>query len=52
MNKIISIKEKQPVEVKLPDGIYTGIWGGYSIDIHYNQKEIKEWSDNWIQHNL
>lgn len=38
MGKISSIKVKVPQEVTLPDGIYTGIWGGYIIDLKYNGK--------------
>ena len=35
--KIKKITKKVPQEVTLPDGIYTGKWGGYSIEVHYNQ---------------
>ena len=36
--KIIKITEKVPKEVKLPDGTYLGIWGGYIIEVKYNDK--------------
>jgi hypothetical protein len=38
MNKIKSIKEKVPQVATLPDGIYTGTWGGYVIEMRYNGK--------------
>lgn len=41
MNKIISITEKQPVNTKLPDGNYSGVWGGYIITVHYNNKQYE-----------
>lgn len=37
-NKIISIKEKVPQNTTLPDGYYNGIWGGYIIEVQYNNK--------------
>ncbi len=39
MSEILSITEKVPQEVTLPDGIYIGTWSGYEIDIHYNSKQ-------------
>jgi hypothetical protein len=36
--KITAINIKIPKETTLPDGIYTGIWGGYIINIYYNEK--------------
>jgi hypothetical protein len=38
MRKIKSITLKVPKETTLPNGIYTGIWGGYVIELNYNQK--------------
>ncbi len=37
-NKILSIKEKVPVETTLPDGVYNGVWGGYVIELNYKGK--------------
>jgi hypothetical protein len=37
-NKIIEIREKVPKETTLPDGKYIGTWGGYIIDVRYNDK--------------
>jgi len=34
-NKILSIREKVPTVTTLPDGIYSGVWGGYVIDVSY-----------------
>jgi hypothetical protein len=34
-NKILSIKEKVPTITTLPDGIYSGTWGGNVIDVSY-----------------
>lgn len=39
--KIISIKEKVPQVATLPDGTYTGIWGGYNIDVRYKDKSYE-----------
>jgi hypothetical protein len=41
MSEILSITEKVPQEVTLPDGIYIGTWSGceIEIDIHYNSKQ-------------
>lgn len=36
--KILSIKERIPQETTLPDGTYTGTWGGYTIDVRYKDK--------------
>jgi len=38
-NKIKSIVKKVPKETVLPDGLYTGTWGGYVIELTY-KKEI------------
>jgi len=37
-NKIVSIKEKVPQIATLPDGTYTGTWGGNNIDVRYKDK--------------
>lgn len=37
-NKIKSIREKVPQVTTLPDGYYTGTWGGYTIEIRCNGK--------------
>lgn len=34
-NRIISIKEKKPVESTLPDGFYQGAWSGRLIEVRY-----------------
>lgn len=39
--KIKSISKKVPKEVTLPDGIYQGLWGGYSIDLRYKSTEYE-----------
>lgn len=36
--KITAINIKIPKETTLPDGIYSGVWGGYCIDVRYNDK--------------
>lgn len=36
--KILKITEKIPQPATLPDGIYTGTWGGYNIELNYNGK--------------
>ena len=41
MRKIVSIKEKKPVETTLPDGIYQGVWGGYCIEVQYDHKSYE-----------
>ena len=37
MYKITKITKKVPQEITLPDGIYTGKWGGYIIEVRYNE---------------
>ncbi|HMS90626.1 MAG TPA: hypothetical protein PKC87_00175 [Candidatus Absconditabacterales bacterium] len=39
--KILSIKERIPQETTLPDGTYTGTWGGYVIDVRYKDKSYE-----------
>lgn len=41
MGKIISITELVPTESSLPDGSYSGIWGGYNIDVNHNGKHYQ-----------
>lgn len=36
--KITAINIKVPKETTLPDGIYSGIWGGYIIEVKYNDR--------------
>jgi hypothetical protein len=38
MNKIISITEKVPQKATLPDGNYSGVWGGYIIEVKFKDK--------------
>lgn len=40
-NKIKSIKEKVPQLTSLPDGLYDGIWGGYVIEVKYQEKTFE-----------
>jgi len=40
-NKILSIKERVPKVTTLPDGTYTGTWGGYCIDVRYKDKSYE-----------
>lgn len=35
--KVTKITKKVPQEVTLPDGIYTGKWGDYIIEVRYNE---------------
>jgi hypothetical protein len=36
--KIVAIREKRPVETTLPDGMYSGSWGGNIIEVRYQGK--------------
>lgn len=38
MGKILSITEKLSTPAVLPDGVYSGTWGGNVIDINYKGK--------------
>lgn len=38
MSKILEIREKVPKITTLPDGSYSGTWGGYMIEVHYKGK--------------
>lgn len=41
MGKILSISEKLPTPRTLPDGQYIGTWGGYVIDLVYNERSYE-----------
>lgn len=45
MGKVLSIKEKQPIDVSLPDGVYLGVWGGHVIDLKFKGKIYELESD-------
>lgn len=49
MGKILSIKEKIPVDSTLPDGSYTGIWGGTIIEIQYKGKTYELTTDEGVR---
>lgn len=49
MGKILSISEKRPVETSLPDGVYTGTWGGSVIDIYYNNRFYELKTDHGVR---
>ncbi len=38
MSKILEIREKVPQTATLPDGSYSGVWGGYVIEVTYKGK--------------
>lgn len=40
-NKILSIKERLPQDVTLPDGVYKGVWGGYVIVVNYDNRTFE-----------
>lgn len=40
-HKVKSISIKVPKEITLPDGLYTGTWGGYTISLRYADKEYE-----------
>lgn len=48
-NKILSIKEKVPTITKLPNGIYTGVWGGYIIDVIFNNKSYELTTEDGVR---
>lgn len=35
MGKVISITKHEPRPATLPDGVYSGTWGGYNIEVVY-----------------
>ena len=37
-NNIKSITEKVPKKTTLPDGLYIGVWGGYTIELNTDGK--------------
>lgn len=47
--KILSIKEKQPVDVTLPDGVYLGVWGGHAIELGFKGKTYELETDIGIK---
>lgn len=48
-NKILSIKEKVPTITTLPNGIYTGVWGGYIIDVRFNDKSYELTTEDGVR---
>ena len=48
-NKIIEIVEKIPKVSELPDGLYAGTWGGYSIDVRVKDKEYRMKTEEGIR---
>ena len=49
MNKIIAIREQVPQPTTLPDGIYSGIWGGSIISVHYKDKYYELETDEGVR---
>lgn len=49
MGKVISIAEKKPVASTLPDGSYSGIWGGYIIEFNYDGKTYELTTDEGVR---
>jgi hypothetical protein len=45
MGKVLSITEKRPVDVVLPDGVYLGIWGGHVIELTLKGKTYELGTD-------
>lgn len=45
MGKVLSISEKRPVDVSLPDGVYVGVWGGNVIELEFKGKTYELESD-------
>lgn len=41
MGKITKITIQVPKESTLPDGLYTGVWGGYIIVVNYDGKNYE-----------
>jgi hypothetical protein len=41
MSKILEIREKVPQTAMLPDGSYSGTWGGNIIDLSYKGKNYE-----------
>lgn len=48
-NKIKSIKEKLPQIATLPDGYYSGIWGGHIIEVNYKGKIFELETENGVR---
>ena len=48
-NRIVSIVEKVPQIAVLPDGYYTGIWGGYIIELSYKDKRYELRTENGVR---
>ncbi len=39
MEQITKVEKLVKIEATLPDGLYSGLWGGYEIKILYNNEE-------------
>lgn len=49
MYKITKITKKVPQEIILPDGIYTGKWGGYVIEVRYKENTYELTTEEGIR---
>lgn len=49
MGKILKIEEKVPRPSKLPDGLYTGVWGGYVIEVRHNDHLYQLTTDEGVR---
>ncbi len=47
--KVLKIEEKLPQPAILPDGKYTGIWGGYIVEIKVNNKTYELTSEEGVR---
>ena len=47
--KILSIQEKVPQKATLPDGTYTGKWGGTKIELRHGGKTYELTTDEGVR---
>ena len=48
-NKVLEVKELVPQDAILPDGIYSGIRGGYIIELYHLGKKYQLKTENGIR---
>ena len=49
MARILEITEKIPRPAELEDGMYTGVWGGYVIEVYHKDKLYSMRTDEGVR---
>jgi hypothetical protein len=49
MKKVLSIQEKLPKQVTMPDGIYLGNWSGHEISVSVGKRNFDLTTDEGVR---